>query len=281
MVQHQKDHSVALMCQIFKVSRSGFYAWCSAVKSKRSMENERLLQAIQSSRQASRETYGYRRIHKDLEAQGILAGKNRIQRLMQAKGMHAKTKRKFKVTTNSNHQQPIHDNLLNRDFNALAPNERWVSDITYIHTKEGWLYLAVIMDLYSRKIIGWSMDTRMQESLTLEALRMALFRRKINHGLLLHSDRGSQYAAFSYQKVLYDNHIICSMSRKGNCWDNAAMESFFHTLKTEFIHFENFQTRQEAKTKIFEYIEVFYNGQRRHSAIDYCSPNELEQRQAC
>jgi putative transposase len=192
MVQHQKDHSVALMCRIFKVSRSGFYAWCSAVKSKRSMENERLLQAIQSSRQASRETYGYRRVHKDLEAQGILAGKNRIQRLMQAKGMRAKTKRKFKVTTNSNHQQPIHDNLLNRDFNALAPNERWVSDITYIHTKEGWLYLAVIMDLYSRKIIGWSMDTRMQESLTLEALRMALFRRKINHGLFLHSNRGSQ-----------------------------------------------------------------------------------------
>jgi transposase InsO family protein len=269
------------MCRIFKVSRSGFYAWCSAVKSKRSMENERLLQAIQSSRQASRETYGYRRVHKDLEAQGILAGKNRIQRLMQAKGMRAKMKRKFKVTTNSNHQQPIHDNLLNRDFNALAPNERWVSDITYIHTKEGWLYLAVIMDLYSRKIIGWSMDTRMQESLTLEVLRMALFKRKIHHGLLLHSDRGSQYASFSYQKVLYDNHIICSMSRKGNCWDNAAMESFFHTLKTEFIHFENFQTRQEAKTKIFEYIEVFYNGQRRHSAIDYCSPNEFEQRQAC
>jgi len=209
------------------------------------------------------------------------AGKNRVHRLMKKNDIAAKTKRKFKVTTDSNHTEPVYANLLDRDFSAVSPNLRWVSDITYIHTREGWLYLAVIMDLYSRKIIGWSMDARIKESLTLDALRMALFRRKVRNGLLLHSDRGSQYASTSYQALLSKNRIICSMSRKGNCWDNAAMESFFHTLKTEFVNFENFKTREEAITKLFEYIEVFYNGQRRHSAINYKSPNEFELMLAC
>ena len=185
------------------------------------------------------------------------------------------------MTTNSKHKLPVHENALGRDFTALKPNWRWVSDITYIPTREGWLYLAVIMDLFSRKIIGWSMDARLKEALTLDALKMALFRRKVTSGLLLHSDRGSQYVAASYQALLTENDIICSMSRKGNCWDNAAMESFFHTLKTEFVHHEQFLTREEAKFKIFEYIEVFYNRQRRHSAIDYRSPNEFELMQAC
>jgi transposase InsO family protein len=220
-------------------------------------------------------------VHQDLVAAQMSVSKNRVHRLMKENGIQAKTKKKFKVTTDSKHNFPIHNNILNREFSADKPNLRWVSDITYIPTREGWLYLAVIMDLFSRRIVGWAMDSRMKEDIVINALKMALFKRKINSNLLLHSDRGSQYAASAYQSLLVKYGIQCSMSRKGNCWDNSAMESFFHSLKIEHVHHERYTTREEAKNKIFEYIEVFYNRQRRHSAINYKSPNEFELMQAC
>ena len=195
---------------------------------------------------------------------------------MKENDIRPKTKRKFKVTTDSKHNKPIHNNHLKRQFNALTPNQRWVSDITYIPTIEGWLYLAVIMDLFSRKIIGWSMSDRMKETLVIDALNMALFKRKIASTALLHSDRGSQYASENYQQLLRDNRIECSMSRSGDCWDNAAMESFFHTLKTECVHHERYLTRDEAKKSVFDYIEIFYNRQRKHSYLGYKSPEQYE-----
>jgi len=236
-------HKVEILCKMLGVSRSGYYAWVSRPKSNRSMENEKLLEHIQKSHTNSRRTYGYRRVHQDLVAEQISVAKNRVYRLMKKHGIQAKTRKKFKVTTDSKHSNPIYKNILNREFNVNKPNLRWVSDITYIPTQEGWLYLAVIMDLFSRKIVGWAMDSRMKEDLVISALKMALFKRKTNSSLLLHSDRGSQYAASNYQSVLTEYGIQCSMSRKGNCWDNSAMESFFHSLKVEHVHHEQYKTR--------------------------------------
>ncbi len=274
-------HKIEILCKALDVSRSGYYAWISRPQSNRTLENERLLDRIRKSHKNSRMTYGYRRVHQDLLADQMSVAKNRVHRLMKENGIRAKTRKKFKVTTDSKHNFPIHNNIMNREFTADKPNLRWVSDITYIPTCEGWLYLAVIMDLFSRKIVGWAMDARMKEDIVINALKMALFKRKINSNLLLHSDRGSQYAASAYQSLLDKYGIQCSMSRKGNCWDNSAMESFFHSLKIEHVHHERYTTREEAKNKIFEYIEVFYNRQRRHSAINYKSPNEFELMQAC
>ncbi len=279
--EKRKEHSINILCHVLEISRSGFYAWLSRPVSDREESNQQLLLKIRESHERSRETYGYRRIYYDLHAELKTLGKNRVFRLMQHYGIRAKTKRKFKMTTDSNHSKPISDNKLNREFTANKPNQRWVSDITYIPTMEGWLYLSVIMDLFSRKIIRWSMDSRMKEDITLNALRMALFKRKISGGVLLHSDRGSQYAANEYQGLLKDNDIECSMSRKENCWDNAVVESFFHTLKVECTHHESFKTRGEAKRVIFEYIEVFYNRQRRHSTINYNTPAQYELMYAC
>ncbi|MEC8569360.1 MAG: IS3 family transposase, partial [Pseudomonadota bacterium] len=239
-----------------------------------------LVERIIEHHKNSRKTYGYRRIHEELYDEGLSVSETRVRRLMKHNGIKAKLKKRFKVTTDSNHTNRIHENILARNFKAESPNQSWVSDITYIPTKEGWLYLAVIMDLFSRKIIGWAMDSRMQESLTINALNMALLQRKIKSPLLLHSDRGSQYAATNYQTILNNNSITCSMSRRGNCWDNAPMESFFHTLKVELVHHESFKTREEAKQALFDYIEVFYNRQRRHSAINYKSPEQFELMQA-
>ena len=195
---------------------------------------------------------------------------------MRENGIRAKQKRKFKATTDSKHSHPAAPNLLDRDFEASAPNQKWAADITYIHTREGWLYLAAIMDLYSRMIVGWSMSSRMTRRLVLDALEMAVGRRHPEAGLLHHSDRGSQCACGDYQKAIRAYGMICSMSRKGDCWDNAPMESFFHTLKTELIHHRDYRTRWEAKTDIFEYIEVFYNRSRRHSALGFITPEEYE-----
>jgi putative transposase len=195
---------------------------------------------------------------------------------MYQSGLHPKTRKKFKATTNSKHKFPIHQNHLQREFKPKQINQAWTSDITYVWTQEGWLYLAVVMDLYSRLIIGWAMDSRMTDTLVTNALKMALFRRKIASGLLLHSDRGVQYASRNYQSLLKENNIVCSMSRKGNCWDNAAMESFFRSLKVESIYHEAFKTREEAKSTIFDYIEIFYNRQRKHSTLNYLSPREYE-----
>ena len=264
------------MCKVFLVSRAGFYAWRKRPESQRKRDDKRFLIHIKSQFEKSRHTYGYRRIHDDFIELQQPCGKHRISRLMRENAIYPKSKRKFKVTTDSNHQKPFHDNHLNRQFNATEPNQRWVSDITYIHTVEGWLYLATIMDLFSRKIIGWSMSHRMKESLVMDALKMALFRRKINSSLLLHSDRGSQYASDNFQALLRDNNIECSMSRKGDCWDNAAMESFFHSLKTECVYHEKYLTREEAKKSVFDYIEVFYNRQRKHSYLGYQTPEQFE-----
>jgi len=258
------------------VSTSGYYGWLSRPESPRAQTDKVLIEHIKVHHEKSRKTYGYRRLHLDLKEDGLIVGESRVRRLMKQHGIKAKVKRKFKVTTDSNHAKPIYENKLERNFKAESPNQRWVSDMTYIPTKEGWLYLAVVMDLFSRQIVGWAMDSRMKESLTINALKMALFQRKIKSPLLLHSDRGSQYAATNYQKLLCDNNIVCSMSRKGDCWDNAAMESFFHTLKVEAIHWQSFETREQAKQTIFEYIEVFYNRQRRHSAINYKAPVQFE-----
>lgn len=277
MQAHCKEFSIQRMCDVFAVSRAGFYAWKKRPKSQRKADDERFLKLIKSSFKKSRETYGYRRIHDDFLEVKESCGKHRIARLMRENAIRPKTRRKFKVTTDSNHNKPIYENQLARQFKASSPNERWVSDITYIPTVEGWLYLAVIMDLFSRRIVGWSMSHRLKESLVIDALKMALFRRKINSNLLIHSDRGSQYAADNFQQLLRNNKITCSMSRQGDCWDNAAMESFFHSLKTECVYHERYQTRDEAKKSVFDYIEVFYNRQRKHSYLGYKSPAQFEQ----
>ena len=277
MQANSKEFRIQAMCAVLRVSRAGFYAWRKRPESKRKRDDKHFLTLIKDSFKKSRNTYGYRRIHDDFADLGETCGKNRIARIMKENDIRPKTKRKFKVTTDSNHNKPIHDNHLNRQFNAIAPNQRWVSDITYIPTVEGWLYLAVVMDLFSRKIIGWSMSDRMKESLVLDALKMTLFRRKIISKAIFHSDRGSQYASDNFQQLLRDNAIECSMSRKGDCWDNAAMESFFHTLKTECVHHERYLTREDAKKSVFDYIEVFYNRQRKHSYLGYHSPEQYEQ----
>jgi transposase InsO family protein len=257
------------------VSRSGYYDWVGRPVSRRIQRHQALTEKIRYFHQVSRETYGSPRIRKDLLESGEQVGKNTVALLMQRAGIVPKTIRKFRVTTDSRKTVPA-PNRLEQQFTAAQPNQRWVSDITFIPTREGWLYLAVIIDLYSRAVIGWAMHKRMKTELVTDALKMALMRRKIRSPLLLHSDQGSQYAAADYRTMLATNGIECSMSRKGNCWDNAVAESFFHTLKTELVHHEDYHSRTEAKASIFEYIEVFYNRQRRHSHIGQMAPLVFE-----
>lgn len=273
---HRLSLRVMKMCQALQVSSSGYYDWRNRPESKQSVANRILLSHIRIVHKRSRENYGSPRITKELNYSGIPCGENRVEKLMRENNIRAKRSKKFKATTNSKHNYPVADNLLNRQFEVDSPNSVWVSDITYIWTTEGWLYLAGVIDLHSRMVIGWSMSKRMTEQLTLDALNHAIDRRQPSEGLLHHSDRGSQYASKNYQKLLKENKIICSMSRKGNCWDNAVMESFFATLKTELVYYENFITRKDAKSKIFDYIELFYNRNRRHSSLDYKSPAQFE-----
>jgi putative transposase len=275
---HHEEYRVRLMCRILQVSRSGYYAWLSRPESRRSFENRRLLSQIRMIHDRSRRLYGSPRITAELRAEGFGCGENRVARLMRLHGIRARTAPKFKVTTDSKHNLPVAPNLLNRQFTVDRPNAVWVSDITYIWTSEGWLYLAGVLDLYSRRVVGWSMSRRVDGELTLSALRQAIARRHPASGLLHHSDQGKQYAAGDYRKLLSEYGMTASMSRTGDCWDNAVIESFFGTLKTESIFFEKFSNREEAKTKIFEYIEVFYNRQRRHSTLGYLSPDEFERR---
>ena len=273
---HRDRYPVRRMCRMLDVSPSAYYAWRARPESRRVREDRRLLVEIKAIHRAKRGTYGSPRIHAELKAWGQNHGLKRVARLMRENGIHAKQRRKFKATTDSTHSHPVAANLLERDFYAAAPNQKWLADITYIPTREGWLYLAAIMDLYSRMIVGWSMASRMTRRLVLDALEMAVGRRHPGAGLLHHSDRGSQYACGDYQKALQAYGMICSMSRKGDCWDNAPMESFFHTLKTELIHHRDYQTRWEAKTDIFEYVEAFYNRNRRHSALGFFTPEQYE-----
>jgi transposase InsO family protein len=259
-----------------KISRSGYYEWLINHKTERTKRNEELTQIIKPIFKDGRSNYGTRRIKKKLAVQNITVSRRRIGILMAKAGLVCKTKQKFQVTTNSKHNKIISPNLLERQFNVDKKDRYWVGDITYIPTREGWLYLAVVIDLYSRQIIGWSMSDRMKAGLANDALLMAIWKRKPAKGVVWHTDRGSQYASDTHREIIKTHHIIQSMSRKGNCWDNAISESFFHTLKTELTHHYDFKNREEAKYVIFEYIEVFYNRIRIHSANDYLSPVEYE-----
>jgi len=275
---YRSEFRVSKMCEVLEVSRSGFYDWLRNPESRRKRDNRALLSAIRIAFEKSRQTYGSPRMTVELNESGVACSENRVARLMCESGIRAVGKRKYRVTTQSKHTYPVAENLLNRQFSADKPNAVWLSDITYIWTSEGWLYLAAVIDVHSRMLVGWSMGRRITAELTLDALHQAINRRNVTPELMHHSDRGSQYAAGEYQKLLRETQMICSMSRKGNCWDNAPMESFFATLKAELVYRERFKTRQEAKTKIFEYIEVFYNRQRRHSTLGNSSPVDFERR---
>jgi transposase InsO family protein len=277
MHDHQTEYPVTLMCSLFHVSRSGYYAWIKRPESKRSRENRELSQEIAIIHLESKGIYGSPKVHGELRRRGKQHGKNRIARLMRKDGLFSKTKRKFRVTTDSSHKQPVAANLLNREFNPARPNQAWVSDITYIWTAEGWLYLATVMDLYSRNIVGWSMAERMTRQLVMDALTLATKRRNPPRGLLHHSDRGSQYASDDYQALLSKFGMICSMSRAGNCWDNAPAESFFSTLKRELVFHNSYQSRSQARLSIFDYIERFYNRRRIHGSLGYLTPSEYEE----
>jgi len=274
--EHRETFKVGLMCDVLKVSRPGFYAWLKRPESHRSLENRTLADKIRVIHKDNKEIYGSPRIHAELKDQGIKCSKNRVARIMRGVGIRSRIKRKFRATTDSRHSFPVAPNLLNQNFEVNKSNEVWVADITYIHTREGWLYLAVVMDLFSRRIIGWAMARHISRRLTLDALEMAISNRSDIKGVIHHSDRGSQYASADYQKVLKEHDIICSMSRKGNCYDNAVMESFFHSLKTEWVHRHRYLTRQQAKNSIFYYIEIYYNRKRRHSFLNHMNPHQYE-----
>jgi transposase InsO family protein len=267
------------MCRVLGVSRSGFYEAESRGPTRRERADQRLLVEIRSIHRASKRRYGSPRVHDELKAQGIRCGKKRVERLMCEDGLCAKKKRRFRVTTNSNHEHPVAPNLLARRFaveQVEGVDRVWVSDITYVPTREGWLYLAIVLDLASRRVVGWAMKNTLDASLATDALTMALWSRKPGRDLLHHSDRGVQYASGDYQAILAEHGITCSMSRKGDCWDNAVAESFFATLEWELIEESDWHTRNEATRALFEYLEVWYNRQRRHSSLGYRSPAEYE-----
>lgn len=267
------------MCRVLHVSTSGFYSWRSRPKSKQKQRQASLTHQIQEIHKTkNKDSYGSPRIHQELQHQGVFCCENTVAKLMQASGIQAKAVKKFKATTDSKHSLAVAKNVLNRQFDrATEPNQLWVSDITYLWTEEGWMYLTCILDLYSRKIVGWSMSSRMTKEFVMEALQMAIRQRCPGGDLLHHSDRGSQYCSGAYRGLLSRRGIECSMSRKGNCWDNAVMESFFATLKKELIQHEDYETRAAARSSIFEYIEVFYNRERLHSTLGYLSPEQFEQ----
>jgi putative transposase len=277
-IQAHKDRwPVVVMADLLGVSTAGFYAWRDRPVSQRQQRRDRLLVEISAIHEEFKGRYGSPRIHAELTADGYGCCVNTVAEVMRQAGIKAKTARKFKHTTDSNHKRPVADNVLDREFDVDAPNRAWVADITYIPTREGWLYLAVVEDLYSRMIVGWSMDSTMTSRLVVDALEMAILKRLPGEELLAHSDRGSQYASEHYQQLLGKHGVECSMSGVGQCWDNAPAESFFASLKKELVHDEDYQTRAEATASIFEYIEVFYNRQRRHSTLGYVSPAEYEQ----
>ena len=271
---HRNDHKVSKMCHMFGVTVSGYYQWKNRGKSHRELENEFLLERIKKTYEENKGVYGSPRITQSLNQQFISCSQPRVARLMRENGIVAKTQRKFKATTNSNHHLPIAPNLVNQAFGVEGPNRLWVGDITYIDTDEGWMYLAKVMDVFNREIIGWSVDKRMTKSLVITAMEKAIRKRKTTGSPIFHSDRGSQYASYAFRRLLAANRIRQSMSGKGNCYDNAMAESFFKTLKTELIYQNKYQTRQEAKQDLFEYIEVFYNRKRLHSALGYKTPIE-------
>lgn len=272
MDQHRSTHGVQKMCLVIGASRSGYYRWKKQPQSKRQKDNEKILMEIRESHKNSRRAYGSPRITEDLQAKGTKCSENRVARLMKIHGIVGKATKKYKVTTNSKHTLPVAENLLKQNFEAEKPNTVWISDITYVPTLEGWLYLVVILDLFSRQLVGWAMSDRLTSGFVVKALYQAIGRRHPASGCIFHSDRGIQYASTDFRDVLRAYGFIQSMSRKGNCYDNAVAESFFHTLKTEHVYDYRYETRAEARQSIFEYIEMFYNRRRRHSALGYRSP---------
>jgi transposase InsO family protein len=275
--EHQQQMPVRQLCEILDVSRSAYYRWQKTGPSTRERRNESLLPLVQEIHQQSRRTYGSPRIWDALCQQGIRCGRHRIARLMRLHGIRAKTKRRFKVTTRSKRNQTSMPDLVQQHFTASHPNQVWTSDITYVWTHEGWVYLAVVLDLCSRMIVGWELSARLTASLVTSAVERAVAWRNPSEGLILHSDRGTQYASSELIALSKEHGIRLSMGRTGSCYDNAVTESFFHTFKTEHVYFTRFETRQDARTSIFDYIEVFYNRQRMHSTINNLSPVKYEQ----
>jgi putative transposase len=273
------DHAILTLCLYLEVSASGYYDWQRRrlCPGPRALEDQALVHEIVQIHARSRETYGAPRVEKELRKKGRCHGRNRVARLMKQEDLCGRQKRRYRVqTTDSNHDQPIAPNRLAQAPKATAPNQLWVADITYIQTKEGWLYLAAILDLYSRRIVGWAMSPRIDTALVLKALAMALLHRHPPAHLLFHSDRGVQYASADYRRALSQAGLVASMSRKGNCYDNASIESFWSTLKLELVYRRTFNTRAQAQSEIFDYIEAFYNRQRSHSALNYVSPVDFE-----
>src|SRR5262249_49133126 len=275
--EHRQRWPVRLLCETLGVSPAGYYAWRRRPASAREQRRDPLPVEIRAVPAEVKARYGSPRIHAELVAGGQSCCVNTVAKLMQENGIAAKTARKFRCTTDSDHDLPVADNLLDRQFNPPGANEAWVADITYIPTREGWLYLAAVEDLYSRRVVGWSMADSLESRLVVDALELAVQRRLPDEGLLAHSDRGSQYAGEHYQRLLAKHGITCSMSRRADCWDNAPMESFFASLKKELVHGADFATRAEARAAVVEYIEVFYNTRRRPSSLGYVSPAEYEQ----
>lgn len=276
---HRTVWPIAVQCDVLEVARSGYYAWRKRPPSSQAQRRAELTDRIQEIHaRKDHDAYGAPRIHRELLAQGHACNRKTVAKCMKQAGIQAKTVKKFRVTTtDSNHSQPVAQNIVDRNFNPSEKNETWTADVTYIPTNEGWLYLAAVEDLYSRKIVGWSMSERVDSRLVVDALEMAIQRELPGEDLVAHSDRGVQYASEHYQTLLRKHCVTCSMSRKGNCWDNAPMESFFATLKKELVHHKRYQTRQEARQSLFEYIETFYNRVRRHSSLGYQSPLQFEQ----
>jgi transposase InsO family protein len=277
MIKNQSAfHSIQRLCQAFDLSTSSYYRWLKCPVGKRQREDQKLSEDIKRIFKKSRSTYGSPRMQRALREEGKRHGKVRLRRLMKELNLKPKAARLFKVTTNSQHNKPVAPNILGQRFSPYAANVAWATDITYIRTDEGWLYLATVIDLYSRRIIGWSMGTRLVTKLIIDALAMALLQRKPPQGVIHHSDRGSQYCSAVYQALLSKHGFICSMSGKGNCYDNAVMESFYHTLKVELIYGHRYRTRGKAIMAIFDYIEIFYNRERLHSSLDYQTPEAFE-----
>ena len=281
ITQHKKTWPVDLMCRLLGVSRNAYYRYCQRQGEKQpDPEYHEMQAAVREIAEACDDSYGSRRMKRALNALGYPVGRYKARSLMREAGVRARYRKKYKVTTNSNHKKPVFKNVLEREFTVEKPDLVYVSDITYIWTQEGWLYLAVFIDLFSRRVVGWSMGSRMKSRLVTDALRMALWRRRPEAGLIVHSDRGSQYASNAYRRLLKTNDFVGSMSRKGDCWDNAVAESFFASLKKERVQWKHYQTRAEAQQDILDYIVMFYNSQRLHSTLDYISPNDYESARA-
>jgi len=275
MRNHSDEFPVKKMAVVLNVSRSRYYSWLKNPYVKQ-RKDEDIGTLIELTFEKSGKRYGSPRIHNELKEEGVACGKKRVARIMRQKSLQARIKKKFKITTDSKHGHPVADNIVARNFIIEEPNRIWVSDITYLWTQEGWLYLSVIIDLFSRLIVGYSMSENIDTALVADAFTMAVNKRKPSRGLIFHSDRGVQYASDEFRKLLKNNEAIQSMSRKGNCWDNACAESFFSTLKIEEVYRRSYKTRQEARLSVFEYIEIFYNRFRKHSFLDYTSPEKYE-----